>query len=104
MRQEVEAVIRRVSDQIASEIAKSLDFYQATAAEEQISKIWLAGGTCAVSGMAEAIQQKQSVPVEIIDPFRNLDRNPKVFDPAYLEQIGARASVCVGLALRRVGD
>ncbi|HUT55085.1 MAG TPA: type IV pilus assembly protein PilM [bacterium] len=104
MRQEVEAVIRRVSDQIASEIAKSLDFYQATAAEEQISKVWLAGGACGISGMAEAIQQKQNVPVEIMDPFRNLERNPKLFDPAYLEQVGARASVSIGLALRRVGD
>jgi type IV pilus assembly protein PilM len=104
MRQEVEAVIRRVSDQIASEIAKSLDFYQATAAEEQISKIWLAGGACGISGMAETIQQKQNVPVEIMDPFRNLERNAKLFDPAYLEQIGARASVAIGLALRRVGD
>lgn len=104
MRQEVEAVIRRVSDQIASEVAKSLDFYQATAAEEQISKIWLAGGGCRVSGLAETIQQKQNVPVEVMDPFRNLERNAKQFDPAYLEQIGPRAAVSIGLALRRVGD
>ncbi len=104
MRQEVEAVIRRVSDQIASEIAKSLDFYQATAADEQISKIWLGGGGSGVSGLAETIQQKQNVPVEIMDPFRNLERNPKLFDPGYLEQIGARAAVSIGLALRRVGD
>lgn len=104
MRQEVEAVIRRVSDQIASEIAKSLDFFQATASDEQISKIWLTGGGCSVSGLAEIIQQKQNVPVEIVDPFRNLERNPKLFDPAYLEQIGARATVVIGLALRRVGD
>jgi type IV pilus assembly protein PilM len=104
MRQEVESVIRRVSDQIASEIAKSLDFYQATAADEQISKIWLAGGGGSVSGLIEIVQQKQNVPVEVIDPFRNLDRNPKMFDPAYLEQIGSRASVSIGLALRRVGD
>lgn len=104
MRQEVEAVIRRVSEQIASEVAKSLDFYQATASEEQISKIWLAGGGSSVSGLAETIQKKQSVPVEIVDPFRNLERNPKLFDPSYLEQVGARATVSIGLALRRVGD
>ena len=104
MRQEVESVIRRVSDQISSEIAKSLDFYQATAAEEQISKIWLAGGAAAVSGLSETIQKKQSVPVEVVDPFRNLERNDKQFDPAYLEQIGSRAAVSIGLALRRVGD
>jgi len=104
MRQEVESVIRRVSDQIASEVAKSLDFYQATAAEEQISKIWLSGGSCTVSGLSETIQTKQNVPVEIIDPFRNIEKNEKVFDPEYLNQVGPRAAVSIGLALRRVGD
>lgn len=104
MRQEVEAVIRRVSDQIVGDIVKSLDFYQATATEDQITKVWLAGGGARTSGLAEALQKRQNLPVEIVDPFRNLERNPKQFDPAYLEQIGPRAAVSVGLALRRVGD
>jgi type IV pilus assembly protein PilM len=104
MRQEVEEVIRRVSEQIVSDIAKSLDFYQATASEDQVSKIWLAGGGCRTSGLVEILQQKQNVPVEIMDPFRNVERNTKQFDPAYLEQIGPQAAVSLGLALRRVGD
>ncbi len=104
MRQEVESVIRSVSEQLSGEIARSLDFYQASAAEEQINKIWLSGGSCRVSGLAETIQRKQNIPTEILDPFRNIDRNPKQFDPAYLEEIGAQAAVSVGLALRRVGD
>jgi type IV pilus assembly protein PilM len=104
MRREVEQVIRGVSDQLAGEIARSLDFYQAAAAEDQINKVWLAGGSCRVSGLAETIQQRQNIPVEIVDPFRNIDRNPKQFDPAYLEEVGARAAVCMGLGLRRVDD
>jgi type IV pilus assembly protein PilM len=104
MRQEVEAVIRRVNEQLVSDIAKSLDFYQATASEDQISKVWLAGGGCRTSGLTEALQQKQNVPVEVMDPFRNIERNSKTFDPAWLEQIGPQAAVSLGLALRRVGD
>ncbi len=104
MRREVEQVIRGVSDQLAGEIARSLDFYQAAAAEDQINKIWLAGGSCRVSGLAETIQQRQNIPVEILDPFRNVDRNPKQFDPAYIEEIGPRAAVAIGLGLRRTGD
>jgi type IV pilus assembly protein PilM len=104
MRREVEQVIRGISDQLAGEIARSLDFYQAAAAEDQINKIWLSGGSCKVSGLAETIQQRQNIPVEILDPFRNIDRNPKQFDPAYLEEVGARAAVPVGLGLRRSDD
>jgi type IV pilus assembly protein PilM len=97
-------VIRGVSDQLAGEIARSLDFYQAAAAEDQINKIWLAGGSCRVSGLAETIQHRQNIPVEILDPFRNIERNPKQFDPAYIEEIGPRASVAIGLGLRRSQD
>jgi type IV pilus assembly protein PilM len=105
MRREVSTVIRSVSDQLAGEIARSLDFYQAAAAEEHINKIWLSGGSCRIPGLAEVVQEKQNIPVEILDPFRNVDRNPKQFDPGYLEQeVGPQAAVVVGLATRRVGD
>jgi len=102
---EESTVIRSVSDQLAGEIARSLDFYQAAAAEEHINKIWLSGGSCRIPGLAEVVQEKQNIPVEILDPFRNVDRNPKQFDPGYLEQeVGPQAAVVVGLATRRVGD
>lgn len=104
MRKEVEVVIRRVSEQLAGEVARSLDFYQASAGEAQINKIWICGGSCRVSGLAETIQKNQNLPVEVLDPFRNIERNPKQFDPAYIEEIGPQAGVVVGLALRRAMD
>jgi len=105
MRKEVEMVIREVSEQIAGEIARSLDFYSAAAAADaQLNKLWLCGGSCRISGLAEAIGKNQNLPVEILDPFKNIERNPKHFDPGYLEEIGPQAAVAVGLALRRSGD
>ncbi len=105
MRKEVDMVIREVSDQIAGEIARSLDFYSAAAPPDaQINKIWLSGGSCRISGLAEAISKNQNLPMEILNPFRNIEANPKVFDPAYLEEVGPQAAIAVGLALRRAGD
>jgi len=105
MRKEVDMVIREVSEQIASEVARSLDFYSAAApADAHINKIWLCGGSCRISGLAEAISKNQNLPVEILDPFRSIERNPKHFDPAYLEEIGPQAGIAIGLALRRAGD
>jgi len=51
-----------------------------------------------------AIGKNQNLPVEILDPFKNIERNPKHFDPAYIEEIGPQAAVTIGLALRRAGD
>lgn len=105
MRKEVDMVIREVSEQIAGEIARSLDFYSGSApADAHINKIWLCGGSCRISGLAESISKAQNLPVEILDPFRNIERNPKQFDPAYLEEIGPQAGVVIGLALRRADD
>jgi type IV pilus assembly protein PilM len=44
------------------------------------------------------------VPVEKVDPFRNVTINDKQFDAEYLEAIGPRFSVAAGLAMRKVGD
>ncbi len=104
MRKEVDMVIKEVSEQIAGEIARSLDFYSAASPEAPINKIWLCGGSCRISGLSEAIAKNQNLPVEILNPFRNIEANPKLFDPAYLEEVGAQAAISVGLALRRAGD
>jgi len=104
MRKEVDMVLKEVSEQIAGEIARSLDFYSAASPEAPINKIWLCGGSCRISGLSEAIAKNQNLPVEILNPFRNIEANPKLFDPAYLEEVGAQAAISVGLALRRAGD
>jgi type IV pilus assembly protein PilM len=44
------------------------------------------------------------VPVEILNPFKNIEIDNKRFDPAALLQAAPAAAVGVGLALRRPGD
>ena len=44
------------------------------------------------------------VPVEVMNPFRNIDIGSGRFDPAYLESISPMAAVAVGLALRYPAD
>jgi type IV pilus assembly protein PilM len=50
------------------------------------------------------MESELNIPVEIIDPFRSLKVNEKVFDLAYLNSVGAQMAVAVGLALRDEGD
>lgn len=104
MRQEVQDVIRSISDSIATEIQRSLDFFTATQAEDHITKIWLSGGTSKISGLSDVIEERTGVPVEMANPFNNISFDEKKFDINYLEQIGPQVAVAVGLALRRVGD
>jgi len=102
--QEVESVIQNVSQSLAAEIQRSLDFYAATSVDAQFSKIFLSGGTAKIPALAKTIENKVGVPVEVVDPYRGIEVNEKHFDPAYLRDVAPMAAVSVGLGLRRVGD
>ena len=102
--QEVERVIQGVADQMAGEIQRSLDFYAATAADSRITKVYLSGGTARIPALFKVIEQRAGVPVEIMNPFKNIEVDDKRFDPAALMGAAPAAAVAVGLALRRPGD
>ncbi|TGU70655.1 type IV pilus assembly protein PilM [Geomonas terrae] len=97
-------VLQRVNDTIALEMRRSLDFYNSTAGEERITKVFLSGGGAKTLQLVEAVQQRLSLPVELMNPLANVTVNEKEFDPRYLDEIAPLMSVAVGLATRRAGD
>ncbi|KAB0669384.1 type IV pilus assembly protein PilM [Oryzomonas sagensis] len=97
-------VLGKVNDTLTQEIRRSLDFYNSTANEDRITKIFVSGGCSKVYRLNETVSDKLSLPVEIINPFAKLKYNEKDFDPEYLQEIGPLMAVSVGLAIRRVGD
>jgi type IV pilus assembly protein PilM len=101
---EVERVIQNVSEWIAGEIQRSLDFYAATSADSQISRVYLSGGTANLPALARVIARTSGVPVELVNPFRNLSYDSRQYSAPFLESVAASAAVAVGLALRRTGE
>lgn len=102
--QEVGSILRNTSEAIALEIQRSIDFYLATASGVGLSKIILSGGSAKVPGLIEAIEGTMNVAVEMSDPFRMIQYNPKDFDPDYLNDLSPMSAVVAGLAVRRLGD
>lgn len=102
--QEVERVIHMVSEGVASEIQRSLDFYMATSADNNLSRIYLSGGTAKIPSLYRTIEQKLGVPVEIVNPFKNIEVDSNRFDLEYLRDVAPIAAVATGLAFRRAGD
>ena len=102
--QEVERVIQGVAEQLGGEIQRSLDFYASTSPEGKIARAFLSGGTARVPALFKTIEARAGVPVEILNPFKNIEIDNKRFDPAVLLQAAPAAAVGVGLALRRPGD
>ena len=100
----IQPIIETVSDILALEVKKTIDFYRATAAEGDttIQKILLAGGGSKLPGLAEFLSRRFEMPVEVFNPFRQIEVDNKKFDPDYMKEIIPEMAVAVGLALRGV--
>jgi type IV pilus assembly protein PilM len=101
---EVERVLAQVAEQVAGEIQRSLDFYAGTAADSNFAKVFLSGGTARIPALFKTIESRVGVPVEIINPFKNIEIDNRKFDPAFIMEVAPQAAVAVGLALRRPND
>ncbi|MFW6049996.1 MAG: type IV pilus assembly protein PilM [Myxococcota bacterium] len=98
---EVPEIIRQVVEQLAGEIQRSLDFYLATSGDREISRIYVSGGTANVRSLLDAIHQRALVPVEMLDPLRVAQPDPRTVTPAMLEGRVPQLAVAMGLALRK---
>ena len=100
----IQPIIETVSDILALEIQKTMDFYRATAedGESSIQKILLSGGGAKLPGLSAYLAKRFEIPVEFFDPFRQIDVDARRFDPDYMREVVSEMAVAVGLALRGV--
>jgi type IV pilus assembly protein PilM len=89
---------------MALEMRRSLDFYNSTAGEGRIVKIYLSGGAAKITQLPEAVSGRLGVPVEISNPFLKLHYDSNVFAPEFLTEIAPLMTIAMGLATRRLGD
>ena len=97
-------IFQRSVDYFVSELQKILDFFATNVSYDPIQKIFLSGGAAGTYGLVSTMQAELNIPVELVDPFRSLKINEKIFDLDYLNQVGPTMAVAVGLALRDEKD
>jgi len=101
--QEVERIIEGVAEVMAGEFQRSIDFFLATSADTNVSRICLAGGSAKVVALQRAVERRSRLGVEVVDAWRRVSVDPKL-DAAYLGAHSPEALVGVGLALRAPND
>src|SRR6185503_2014472 len=97
--QEVERIMSGVAEVMAGEFQRSLDFFLATTADTDVSKICLSGGTAKVTALHGAIKRRSRLNVEVVDAWRRVAIDPRM-DAGYLAAHSPEALVGLGLALR----
>ena len=99
----IEPLMHNVTEMVANEIQKTFDFYRATAEEQVVvQKVLISGGGSKLNGLAQDLSRRLELPVEVMNPFRNINVDSSKFDPAYLNEIMPDMAVAVGLAVRGV--
>ncbi|MEO8434498.1 MAG: type IV pilus assembly protein PilM [Pyrinomonadaceae bacterium] len=100
----IEPILETVSDILALEIQKTMDFYRATAedGESAVQKILISGGGSKLTGLMEYLAHRFEIPVEVFDPFRQIRVDARSFDPDYMREVVPEMAIAVGLALRGV--
>jgi type IV pilus assembly protein PilM len=98
---QAEPALQSVSEMLALEIQRTLDFFRATAVDSpNIDRMLIAGGSSKVAHLTEYLSDKFQMPVERFDSFRSIRFDSRRFDDEYLRELSPNMAVAVGLAVR----
>jgi len=100
----VKPVINLLFNELKNEIKKTFKFYRSNTTEGRIDNIMISGGTANLEAITDFFSQEFDIPVEIVNPFNEIEINPKKFDMDFIKDMAPVFNVAMGLALRAVGD
>ena len=98
--QEVNELMHVTAENIASEMKRVLDFYNASSAGGRATSILLTGGGSKIAGLSQMVEDATGVPTQLLNPFNAITYDPTIFSQDYLSSIASLAAVPMGLALR----
>ena len=99
--QQVVQIVESITDSIAAEIQRSLDFFMATSGEGEIARIYVTGGSANLISLAQSIERRARVAVETWPPTERLSIEAKEVNTQLLQQRAAQLPVALGLSLRK---
>jgi len=102
--EELLAAIKYSHEMVVEELQNSLDFFSNTTPGINIQKIYFSGGGFKVLNLVQEISAQVKLPMEPVQPLREISVKPKTFTADYLEEVQTLGAVAIGLALRKVGD
>jgi type IV pilus assembly protein PilM len=97
----LKATIITAVEEMISGMELAFSYFKTQAKVDKIDWMVLSGGGALVPFLPEYLQSKVNVPLEILNPLRNVDYDPEMFQYLEPEKIAPLLTVPVGLAMRR---
>ncbi len=101
---DLKGIVSSVVADWCTEIRRALDFFYSTYPDDQIKRIILSGGGANIAEFRKLLATEASTEVEVFNPFQNFHIENKKLDDAFIKQVAPQAAICMGLAMRKVGD
>lgn len=87
-----------------ADVTRVFDYYSNINPEDKISKVFITGGTTRSHTFLSVVKSELDVPVEKLNPFKELIVPAQAFTSEELENYSHIAAVSLGLALRRLDE
>jgi type IV pilus assembly protein PilM len=98
----LKATILSAADELLTGLELAFSYFRTLAKTDSVDWIVLSGGGALIPYLPECVQSKLNVPIEIANPFRNIEYDPDLFGDLQPEKIAPLMAVGVGLAAREV--
>jgi type IV pilus assembly protein PilM len=100
----IEEIFSSTVTKWAQEVKRALDFVATTFIDVKVENVLLSGGSSLIKGFSKYLGLETGLKVEMLNPFGNLEIKEKLFDVNYLNYHAPMAAICIGLAMRSIGD
>jgi type IV pilus assembly protein PilM len=101
---ELEEIFVTVVRNWVSECRKSINLFHTNFPDLSIDQIFLSGGSCRIPGLDRVFQENLDAEVALFNPLSRLEYDSQVFDPGYIDQVGAQMAISLGLAMRKANE
>ena len=98
--QEVLELMMASAENFALEIKRALDFYNASSSGAPVTSILLSGGSARLPDLSRVVEERLSLPTQLLNPFGKVTSSNKSLPPGALESMGSMIAVAMGLAMR----
>lgn len=96
----VQGVFESFVSDLGTQIERSLQFLSSVTGEEKVGRMYLSGGGSLIPNLLEYLKRRLGIPIELINPFKNIIYDPTIFGPEGVDVIGPILAQVTGLALR----
>ena len=92
-------VLAEFKQSMSQQISRALQFFHSSSHISNIDYLLLAGGSAAISGVSQMVEEQITVPTVVADPFSRMSTASRVSDRE-LRNDAPSLMICCGLALR----